>query len=161
MNPTSDDTRRCAALREQYGALLDRDIATGDESERFRKLLLAIVQSYLDDLDLAAAVGLRIEALERHLAGIEARADGKRRLVAETMSRAGLRTLFKPGLFVECLAAPPPLVIESEAEIPERFWTEGRAALDRDRILEALRAGEAVAGAKFGPAEMTIKVRAS
>jgi hypothetical protein len=117
------------------------------------------VQSYLDDLDLAAAVGMRIEALEGHLARIEARAEAKKRLVAETMARAELRTLFTPGLFVECLEAPPPLVIESESEIPARFWTEARAELDRDQILKTLRAGEIVAGARFGTPEVTIAVR--
>ncbi len=159
MNPTSDDNRCYAALLDEYRALIQSDIATIDESHRFRKLLIDIVQSYLDDLELAAMVGMRIDALETHLAQIEARADEKKRLVAETMSRAGMRTLSAPGVFVECSETPPPLVIDSEAAVPARFWTRGAAELDRDQILLALRAGEEVAGARFGKAETTIAVR--
>ena len=159
MNPTSPDTRPYEILREDYRALLEADIAARDESERFRKLMVGIVQSYLDDLDLAATVGMRIEALETHLARIEARAEAKTRLVAETMSRAGMRTLSEPGIFIECLDGPPPLVIENEPKIPPRFWTPGAAELDRDQLLAALRAGETVAGAKFGRPEATIAVR--
>ena len=159
MNPTSEDSRCYAALAEKYRTLIESDTAAIDESQRFRKLLIDIVQSYLDDLELAAMTGMRIDALETRLAGIEARADAKKRLVTEAMTRSGLRTLSAPGIFVERLEVPPPLVIDSEAAIPARFWTEGAAELDRNRILAALRAGEAVAGVQLGRPETTIVVR--
>ena len=159
MNPTSDDNRCYAALLDEYRALIQSDIATIDESHRFRKLLIDIVQSYLDDLELAAMVGVRIDALETHLAQIEARADDKNRLVAETMSRAGMRTLAEPGFFVERFETPAPLLIESEAAIPTRFRNQPTPEVDRDKILAALRAGEEVMGARLGEAETTIAVR--
>jgi hypothetical protein len=159
MNPTSQDNRLYAALIEEYRGMLQSDIPGTDDRERFRRLLAGIVQSYLDDLDLAATVGIRIDALETHLARVEARADAKRQLVAETMSRAGMRTLAEPGFFVECLETAAPLLIESEAEIPTRFRVQPAPELDRDKILAALRAGEDVTGARLGDTEATIAVR--
>lgn len=159
MNSPSSGTLY-AALAEEYRALVEHDVATMAEGERFRRLLTVIVQSYLEDLDLAAMIGMRIEELETQLARIEERADAKRHLVAQKMASAGQQTLSAPGFFVERCETPAPLLIERQADIPARFWKQGSAEVDRDQVLAALRAGELLTGAKLGMPGTSITVRA-
>lgn len=58
--------------------------------------LAAIVRTYLEDLTLAAALGMRIADMQERLTRFEARAEKKRALVTQVMERAELRKLQEP-----------------------------------------------------------------
>src|SRR5579859_3569889 len=60
------------------------------------EVLAAVVRSYLDDLDLAAALGMRISDMQERLSRFEQRADKKREVVTAVMERANIKTLAEP-----------------------------------------------------------------
>ena len=67
------------------------DQALSDTLEGLSSLpesLAALIRSYLDDLSMAAALGMRIGDMQERLSRIEQRADKKRALVTSVMERA-------------------------------------------------------------------------
>ncbi len=122
-------------------------------------MLAAVLRSYLDDLDLAAALGLRISDMQDRLSRIEQRADKKRALVTTVMERADIRKLAEPDFTASLRTTPPPLIISNEQEIPEAFWKPQPPKLDRRGLIATLSAGQVVAGAILGNGGMTISVR--
>ena len=67
--------------------------------------LASVLRSYLDDLTLAAALGMRIDDMQERLSRIEHRADKKRELVSSVMERADIKKLAEP----DFTAFPPAL----------------------------------------------------
>jgi hypothetical protein len=61
-----------------------------------KEALASAVRSYLNDLAIAAALGIRMADFEARLRGIEARAERKQLLVAFAMERAGIKTIVEP-----------------------------------------------------------------
>jgi len=121
--------------------------------------LSAVVRSYLDDLALAAALGLRMGDMQERLGRIERRAEKKRALVTSVMERAGMKKLTEPDFTASLRAVAPSLVVLDEAAIPPVYWRPQPPKLDRQGLTAALRAGAAVAGAALGNGQMTISVR--
>src|SRR5690348_9414621 len=121
--------------------------------------LAAIVRSYLDDLDLAAALGMRISDMQERLSRFEQRADKKRELVTSVMERANLGKLAEPDFTVSLRAVPPSVVVVDEAQIPQDYWKPQPPRLDRQRISAALKSGSVIPGAALSNPEMTISVR--
>jgi hypothetical protein len=121
--------------------------------------LAAVVRSYLDDLDLAAALGMRISDMQERLSRFEQRADKKRELVTSVMERANIRKLAEPDFTVSLRAVPPSVVVVDEAQIPQDYWKPQPPRLDRQGISAALKGGSAIPGAALSNPEMTISVR--
>jgi len=121
--------------------------------------LAAVIRSYLDDLSLAAALGMRLGDMQERLGRFEARADKKRALVTQVMERADLKKLQEPDFTVSLRAVPPGLVVSNEAEIPGDYWKAQPAKLDKRGLLVALQLGQAVPGAGLGNGGTTISVR--
>src|SRR5215468_4345468 len=76
--------------------------------------LAAVVRSYLSDLDLAAALGLRISDMQERLARFEQRADKKRELVTSAMERADIKKLAEPDFTASLRTVPPSVVVIDE-----------------------------------------------
>ena len=121
--------------------------------------LAAVVRSYLDDLALAAALGMRMGDMQERLGRIEGRAEKKRALVTSVMERAGIKKLAEADFTASLRAVPPSLVVLDEAAIPPAYWRPQPPKLDRQGLTAALRARTAVAGATLGNGQMTISVR--
>jgi hypothetical protein len=121
--------------------------------------LAAVVRSFLDDLSLAAALGLRISDMQERLARFEHHADKKREFVTSVMERANLKKLAEPDFTVSLRAVPPSVVVIDEALIPQDYWKPQPARLDRQSISAALKGGSAIPGATLSNPEMTISVR--
>ena len=121
--------------------------------------LAAVTRSFMDDLALAAALGMRISDMQERLSRFEARAEKKRALVTQVMERAQLKKLQEPDFTVSLRAVPPGLVVCNEADIPEVFWKPQPAKLDRKGLLAALGAGQTIPGANLGNGGTTISVR--
>lgn len=122
-------------------------------------VLAAMVRSYLGDLALAAALGIRIGDMQERLARIEARADKKRAEVAGAMERADFKKLSEPDFTVSLRATPRQLIVQDESQIPGAFWTPQPPKLDRRRLATALAGDASVPGACLGNGGMTISVR--
>ncbi len=121
--------------------------------------LAAVVRSYLDDIDLAAALGMRIGDMEERLSRFEQRADKKRELITSVMERANIKKLAESDFTVSLRAVPPSVVVIDEAEIPQDYWKPQPPRLDRQGISAALKGGSAIPGAALSNPEMTISVR--
>jgi len=121
--------------------------------------LAAVVRSYLDDLALAAALGLRIGAMEERLGRIEERADRKRALVTTVMERADIKKLAEPDFTASLRSVPPSLVVVDEGQIPRDYWKPQPPKLDRQGLATALKSGASISGAVLGNSQMTLSVR--
>jgi len=121
--------------------------------------LASVVRSYLDDLSIAAALGLRIGGMQERLHRVEARAEKKRAIIAAVMERADIKKLAEPDFTASLRAVPPSLVVGDEREIPEVFWKPQPPKLDRRGLIAALTSGQAVPGASLGNGGMTLTVR--
>jgi hypothetical protein len=151
-------------LREQLQAefpLIDDETLT-DTLEGLSTLpeaLAAVTRSYLDDLALASALGIRITEMQGRLARIEQRADRKRGLVSYIMERTEIKKLEQPDFTVSVRATPRQVVIQDEKEIPEAFWTPQPPKLDRRRLAAALAADATIPGVILSNGGTTISVR--
>jgi len=121
--------------------------------------LASVVRSYLDDLDLAAALGMRISDMQERLSRFEQRADKKREVVASVMERANIKKLAQPDFTVSLRAMPPSVVVVDEAQIPQDYWKPQAPRLDRQGISAVLKSGYAIPGAALSNPQMTISVR--
>ncbi|MDE2165839.1 MAG: siphovirus Gp157 family protein [Alphaproteobacteria bacterium] len=123
------------------------------------EVLSAVIRAYLEDLSLAAALGMRIADMQERLARFEARAERKRALVTQVMERAELKKLQEPEFTVSLRTVPPGLVVSDEAQIPTDYWKPQPAKLDKKGLLASLNAGQAIPGAGLGNGGTTISVR--
>jgi hypothetical protein len=121
--------------------------------------LAAVARSYLDDLTLAAALGLRIDDMQERLSRIEHRADKKRELVTSVMERADIKKLAEPDFTASLRASPPAVVVTDERQIPQAYWKPQPPKLDRLGISSALKSGGTVPGALLSNPEMVLSVR--
>jgi hypothetical protein len=121
--------------------------------------LAAVMRAYMEDLSLAAALGMRISDMQERLARFEARAEKKRALVTQVMERAELRKLQECDFTVSLRAVPPGLVVSDEAAIPADYWKSQPPKLDKKGLLASLNAGQAIPGATLGNGGTTISVR--
>jgi hypothetical protein len=121
--------------------------------------LAAVLRSYLDDLTLAAALGMRIDDMQERLSRIELRADKKRELVSSVMERADIKKLAEPDFTASLRASPPAVVVTDEGQIPQAYWKPQPPKLDRQGIATALKSGATVPGALLSNPEMVLSVR--
>jgi hypothetical protein len=121
--------------------------------------LAAVLRSYLDDLALAAALGVRIGDMQERLSRIELRADKKRELVTGVMERADIKKLAEPDFTASLRTVPPSVVVVDEGQIPIDYWKPQSPKLDRQGISAALKSGAAVPGATLSNPQMILSVR--
>jgi hypothetical protein len=91
----------------------DEDIArdTLEDLSSLPELLAYVLRSYLEDLALAAALGIRISDMQERVARIEQRAERKRALVSSVMEQAGLKKLTEPDFTVSLRTTEPSFII--------------------------------------------------
>ena len=128
-------------------------------SSSLPEALAAVLRSYLEDLTLAAALGMRIEDMQGRLSRIEQRADKKRELVTSVMERADIKKLAEPDFTASLRPSPPAVVVTDEAQIPQTYWKPQPPKLDRQGISAALKSGTTVPGALLSNPEMVLSVR--
>ena len=121
--------------------------------------LAAVVRSYLDDLTMAAALGMRIGDMQERLSRIEARVDKKRMTITAVMEKADIKKLEQPDFTASLRAIPPGLVVGDEGLIPAGYWKPQPAKLDRRGLLTALNGGASVPGVGLGNGGTTLSVR--
>ncbi len=159
-----DQLNQYEYLREQLEAefpAIDDETLT-DTLEGLSTLpeaMAAVIRSYLDDLALASALGLRITDMQARLSRIEMRADRKRGLVTYIMTRTEIKKIEQPDFSASLRATPRQLVVSDEKLIPEAFWVPQPPKLDRRRLTAALSADASIPGAILGNGGSTISVR--
>ena len=149
-----------ARLREAFpDADDDTLIDTAEGATDLTDLIVRILRSRQDDLDLVTGLKERLSDLQARLKRFEARADTKKTLVTETMETVGLKKIQDAEFTVSLRAVPPGLEIISEEEIPGDYWKPQPARLDRQSLLGDLKAGRSIPGACLGNGGMTLSVR--
>jgi len=121
--------------------------------------LAAVVRSYLGDLALVAAVGIRIAQMQERMHRIEYQADKKRMIVSSIMERAAIKKLAEPDFTASLRTVPPSLLVNDEAQIPAGFWKPQPPKLDKRAVIAVLTSGQAVPGALMGNGGTTLTVR--
>jgi predicted RNA-binding protein len=146
-----------AEYREAIDEQTLRDTLEGISS--LPEALAAVVRSYLEDLTVAAALGMRIGDMQERLSRIEARVERKRVTITEVMEKADIRKLEEPDFTASLRAVPPGLVVADESLIPQDYWKPQPAKLDKRGLLSALNAGMSVPGVSLGNGGTTLSVR--
>jgi hypothetical protein len=123
------------------------------------EMLACALRSYLDDVALIAALGIRITDMQERITRFEQRAEKKRSIITSVMEQADLKKLAEPDFTVSFRITPPSLVVTAESEIPAVYWKPQPPKLDRQGLTVALRRGESVPGAVLGNGQATISVR--
>jgi hypothetical protein len=123
------------------------------------EMLACVLRSYLDDIALAAALGIRINDMQERISRFEQRAEKKRALITSVMERADLKKLAEPDFTVSVRTTAPSLMVTDKTEIPRDFWKPQPAKLDRQGLTAALRQGRSVPGAVLSNGQATISVR--
>lgn len=142
--PDADDE----TLRDTLDGLTDLD-----------EMLAELTRSYLDDKAFAAALRQRVEEMRQRLSRFEDAADKKRSLLATVMDRADIKLIKEADFTLSCRQAPPSLTIFEEDQLPAEFLVPQPPKLDRRRLLQSLKDGEAVPGAALSNGGITISVR--
>ena len=123
------------------------------------EILAALIRSALDDEALVAALSTRLGEMKARLDRLSQRAKTKRSLVLNAMNKAELNRLIAAEFTVSVRAAPPTLEVIEAARIPQDYWKPQPAKLDRQRLIQELKAGAAIAGAQLGPRTSQLSVR--
>ncbi|WP_373504761.1 siphovirus Gp157 family protein [Aestuariivirga sp.] len=119
----------------------------------------AVIRSALEDEAMACGLRGRMDELESRLSRIEERAHKKRELALSVMGEARIEKITAPDVTISLRPAPPAVEITDEALIPEWFWVPQGPKLDRRRILEVLKAGDAVLGTSLSTPRVCLSVR--
>ena len=146
-----------AAYREAIDEETLRDTLEGISD--LPEALAAVVRSYLEDLMVAAALGMRIGDMQTRLSRIEARVEKKRMTITSVMEKADLKKLEQPDFTASLRAIPPGLVVGDESLIPADYWRPQPAKLDKRGLLAALNGGASVPGVGLGNGGTTLSVR--
>jgi hypothetical protein len=123
------------------------------------EMLEAVVRSRDEDITLTEALKSRINEMNARLVRLRARADTKKEIVADAMDRAGIKKIEAPEFTISSRRTTPPLLVDDESAVPEKFWRPQPAKLDRSGLIAALKAGENISGAILGNGGITISVR--
>ncbi|HAC57408.1 MAG TPA: hypothetical protein DCF73_03515 [Rhodobiaceae bacterium] len=147
-------------LKAEFPDLDDETLADTLEGEtELNAALAALIRSREEDLSLITGLKARLDALKGRLERFQERAEAKRRLVADVMSRAEIKRLVEADFTVSLRTTPPSLQIEEEEAIPADFWKPQPPKLDRIALGDALRAGRKVEGAALSAGRPSITIR--
>jgi hypothetical protein len=164
MPEVSREITRFAELRRR---LLEADpdidertlFDTLEGATNLKEAIGAVIRSALDDESLAGALKTRMNEMHDRLKRIGETAEKKRHLALAAMEEADIEKILEPDFTVSLRSVSPGVVITNEQDIPEWFWNPQAPKLDKRRLLEALKAGTAVAGAELANSRITLAIR--
>lgn len=123
------------------------------------EMIAAIVRSSLADRDMAAALKSRIAEMSERLSRLTQSADRKKQIASQTMRTAGLKKIAEPDLTLSLRPVPPAVVIIDENQIPQDYWRDQPAKLDRRELRDVLLSGLDVPGTELKAQDDTLAVR--
>ena len=124
-----------------------------------RETLAEIIRSALDDEALVAGLSTRLSEMKARLERLETRAKRKRQLALKTMGEADMAKLEQPDFTASLRQAAPALEVVAEDNIPAAYWKPQPFKLDRQGLLQALKAGTAIEGVGWAPPHPLLSVR--
>jgi hypothetical protein len=151
-----------ALLASIRAAIGDDDQATLDAIEGETALLEAVDASLnrLAEIEtLRDSIGELITSYRERSDRLDNQAEQIRAALCMAMSMAGVKKLERPAGTLSLRAMAAKAIVTSEADLPSRFFVEQAPKLDKKAVLEALRAGEKIAGAELSNGGETISIR--
>ena len=132
---------------------------TLDGLSDLREMLTEIVRSALEDETLVAGLATRLADMQARRERLATRAARKRQLALRAMCEADIAMLEQPDFTASLRQAAPALEVVAEDKIPAAYWKPQPFKLDRQGLLQALKAGTAVEGAMLAPPHQLLSVR--
>ncbi len=123
------------------------------------QLVAEVIRSSLDDKSLAAALKARMDNMAMRRTRLLARADRKRDLAADAMRETSLRKILEPDLTLSLRPCPPSVVITDATLVPENYWIEQPAKLNRKDLRDVVLSGLDVPGTQVIDQPDTLSVR--
>jgi hypothetical protein len=123
--------------------------------------LAVLVRSHLDDVTIVEALRARIRSMQERLARLETRAERKKVLALDIMTKTDLKKLMQPDFTLALRPAPAELLIMEETAIPGEFWKPQPAKLDRLALRQQLQTGKAIPGAMLRSGGVLLAIRRS
>ena len=122
-------------------------------------VVAAIVRSAL--LDEALAEGLRghVTTLQERLRRLNERASARRQIARDAMIEVDIRKIVAPDFTLSVRRGSPALVVLDEGAVPATYWEPREPRLDRLGLLNDLKKGVPVEGAKLSNPEPILSVR--
>ena len=124
-----------------------------------KEMLAELIRSALEDEALAAGLSTRLSDMKARLERFETRAKRKRQLAFKTMTEAAMAHLEQPDFTASLRQAAPALEVVAEDKIPAAYWKPQPFKLDRQGLLQALKAGAAIEGVGWAPPHQLLSVR--
>jgi hypothetical protein len=124
-----------------------------------KEMLAELIRSALEDEALAAGLSTRLSDMKARLERLETRARRKRQLVLRTMAEAAIAQLEQADFTAALRQAAPALEVVAEDKIPAAYWKPQPFKLDRQGLLQALKAGTAIDGVGWAPPHQLLSVR--
>lgn len=147
-------------LLEEFPDLDDTTLGdTLEGASELREMLAAVMRSSLDDDTLVDSLGRRLTDMRLRLERLRDAAQKKRDLVLAAMQDASIPKLVEPDFTVSVRRGAQGFDVICEENIPPNYWKPQPAKLDRVAVLNHLKAGICVQGAKLVPAKMQLSVR--
>jgi hypothetical protein len=121
--------------------------------------IAVIVRSRLEDLAMISALQARRDDMQQRLARLSSRAETKKAVITDALARSGLKKILREDFTLSLRPGTAALQVIDEVQIPENFWREQPAKLDRQGLISCLKQGDEVPGAVLTNGSQTIAVR--
>lgn len=142
--------------------LADDEEATLHAIEGETNLIEAITSAVerVQDLEaMADATKSRLDDLKARRDRFDRQAENIRTALVAALGAVEMRKLELPVATLTIKAVPPKAVINSDADIPAKYWKPQDPKLDLKAITDALKAKELVPGASLSNGGSTLQVR--
>jgi hypothetical protein len=158
------EVHRFSALRERLLAQVpDIDAETLTDTleglSDIREMIAAVIRSALEDEALADGLKNRMADMKLRLDRLERRAERKRDLAASALIEADIAKLSECDFTASLRTGSPTLEVTAEQAIPDEYWKMQAPKLDRQALLQALKAGVVVEGAALVAGRPLLTVR--
>ena len=122
-------------------------------------IVAAIVRAALADEALATGLKNRIAEMQDRLARLQDCALKRRQIAKDVMLELDIRKIIAPDFTVSIRPGMPSLLVLDEAAVPSIYWQEGAPRLDRQGLLNELKAGADIKGVTMSNPEPVLSVR--
>lgn len=148
---------RESGVLDEGDPLLSQSFVEGET--KVPEIAGAVVASMDEDQILIDGLKSMLDELGKRKSRIEARQDNKRGLLEITMMRADITKLETPAATLSLRAVPIALGEVDEALIPSDYFETPPPKLSRKKLLDALKAGAVIEGAKLTNGGQTLAIR--